>query len=71
MAPGPSLQDVFLKRAIAEKLSVTVFLVNGLKLKGRIRAADSFSIVISRQEDRRLLVYKHAMATIVPDAPFL
>jgi host factor-I protein len=69
MVPKPlSLQDAFIKKALEEKLLVTIFLVNGLKLKGTITEADSFSMLLSRGS-LHLLVYKHVVASILPDVP--
>ena len=63
-----SLQELFFRKLIAEKIPVTMFLVNRLKLQGAITQIDSFSMVIVRGSTQ-LLVYKHAVATVVPDAP--
>ena len=64
----PPLQDLFFRKLITEKLPVTVFLVNGLKLQGAITEIDSFSMLIVRGS-AQLLIYKHVVATILPDAP--
>lgn len=59
------LQDKFLSTLKVENSSVTLFLVNGVKLQGIITCFDNFSICLERQEHKQL-VYKHAIAAIVP-----
>lgn len=63
-----SVQDVFLNRIRKEKMSVTVFLVNGVKLQGVVTWFDNFSILLKR-ETHVQLVYKHAISTIMPGGP--
>lgn len=63
-----ALQDKFLSTLKAEKSPVTVFLINGVKLEGRIAHFDNFSICLERQ-DHKQLVYKHAISTILPVNP--
>ena len=59
-----SLQDPFLNALRKEKISVSVYLVNGIKLQGQIEAFDQFSIVLRNTVNQ--MVYKHAISTIVP-----
>ena len=63
-----NLQDYFLNTIRKEKASVTVFLVNGVKLQGVVTWFDNFSILLKR-EDHVQLVYKHAISTICPLTP--
>lgn len=63
-----SVQDVFLNKIRKEKMSVTVFLVNGVKLQGVVTWFDNFSILLKR-ETHVQLVYKHAISTIMPGGP--
>lgn len=63
-----SVQDVFLNKIRKEKMSVTVFLVNGVKLQGVVTWFDNFSILLKR-ETHVQLVYKHAVSTIMPGGP--
>ena len=63
-----NLQDKFLNRIRKEKMSVTVFLVNGVKLQGIITWFDNFSMLL-RRESHSQLIYKHAISTIMPSAP--
>jgi host factor-I protein len=60
-----NIQDVFLNRIRKEKNSVTVFLVNGVKLQGIVTWFDNFSLLLKRDSHIQL-VYKHAISTIMP-----
>ena len=60
-----NLQDAFLNQVRKEKNSVTVFLINGVKLQGVITWFDNFSILL-RRDGQSQLVYKHAISTIMP-----
>lgn len=69
MADKPqNVQDVFLNKIRKEKISVTVFLVNGVKLQGIITWFDNFSMLL-RREAHVQLIYKHAISTIMPNGP--
>ncbi|MFV0431403.1 MAG: RNA chaperone Hfq [Alphaproteobacteria bacterium] len=63
-----NVQDVFLNQVRKSKLSVTIFLVNGVKLQGVISWFDNFSILL-RRDGLSQLVYKHAVSTIMPNGP--
>jgi len=63
-----SLQDVFLNNVRKQKVAVTVFLVNGVKLQGHITWFDNFSLLLKRDTHIQL-VYKHAISTIMPNGP--
>jgi host factor-I protein len=63
-----NLQDVFLNKIRKEKHTVTVFLVNGVKLQGVITWFDNFSMLL-RREGHIQLIYKHAISTIMPTGP--
>ena len=63
-----NLQDKFLNKIRKDKISVTVFLINGVKLQGVITWFDNFSMLL-RREDHAQLVYKHAISTIMPASP--
>ncbi len=63
-----SVQDVFLNKIRKEKMSVTVFLVNGVKLQGVVTWFDNFSLLLKREANVQL-VYKHAISTIMPGGP--
>ena len=60
-----NVQDVFLNHVRKNKISVTVFLVNGVKLQGVVSWFDNFSILLRRDEQSQL-IYKHAISTIMP-----
>ena len=62
------VQDVFLNKIRKEKMAVTVFLVNGVKLQGVVTWFDNFSLLL-RRESNVQLVYKHAISTIMPGGP--
>ncbi len=60
-----NVQDDFLDNIRKNKISVTVFLVNGVKLQGIITWFDSFSLLL-RRDGHTQLIYKHAVSTIMP-----
>ena len=60
-----NVQDDFLNNIRQNKISVTVFLVNGVKLQGIITWFDSFSLLLRRAVHTQL-IYKHAISTIMP-----
>ncbi len=68
MEKGQNLQDVFLNAVRKEKVPVTVFLVNGVKLQGIITWFDNFCVLL-RRDGHSQLVYKHAISTVMPSAP--
>ena len=59
------LQDSFLNCLRKEKIPVTIFLVNGTRLKGTIRGFDNFCVLLKQTTQQ--LVYKHAISTISPE----
>lgn len=63
-----NVQDVFLNKIRKEKMTVTVFLVNGVKLQGVVTWFDNFSMLL-RRDAHIQLVYKHAISTIMPGGP--
>ena len=63
-----NLQETFLNQLRKDKLSVTVFLINGVKLQGIITWFDNFSILLKRDTHIQL-VYKHSISTIMPSEP--
>ena len=60
-----SLQDNYLNQLRKDKISVVVYLTNGVRLKGVVKAFDNFVILL--KEATQQLVYKHAVSTIVPE----
>ncbi len=61
------LQDKFLNNLRKEKISVAIFLVNGIKLEGIVEAFDPYTILLKNKITQ--CVYKHAISTIVPSKP--
>ena len=64
-AKSQSLQDNYLNQLRKDKMSVVVYLTNGVRLKGVIKAFDNFVILL--KDASQQLVYKHAVSTIVPE----
>jgi len=63
-----SVQDAFLNHVRKNKVPLTVFLVNGVKLQGIITWFDNFSVLL-RRDAHVQLVYKHAISTVMPGQP--
>ena len=63
-----NLQDAFLNQVRKAKISVTIFLINGVKLQGNISWFDNFCVLL-RRDGQSQLVYKHAISTIMPEQP--
>ena len=68
MQKTQNLQDLILNQARRDRSMVTVFLMNGFQLHGVVRGFDSFTLVLD-SEGKQLLIYKHAISTIVPPRP--
>ena len=64
MAKGQSLQEPFLNQLRKERIPVSIFLVNGIKLQGQVESFDQFVVLLKNTVSQ--LVYKHAISTIVP-----
>lgn len=64
MSKGQSLQDPFLNILRKERIPVSIFLVNGIKLQGQIESFDQFVVLLKNSVSQ--MVYKHAISTIVP-----
>ena len=64
MSKNASLQDPFLNLLRKEKVPVSIYLVNGIKLQGQIEAFDQFVILLRNSVSQ--MVYKHAISTVVP-----
>jgi host factor-I protein len=61
---GQSLQDPFLNALRRERVPVSIYLVNGIKLQGQIDSFDQFVILLKNTVSQ--MVYKHAISTVVP-----
>lgn len=64
MSKGQSLQDPFLNALRRERVPVSIYLVNGIKLQGVIESFDQFVVLLRNTVSQ--MVYKHAISTIVP-----
>lgn len=64
MSKGQNLQDPFLNALRKERVPVSIFLVNGIKLQGQIESFDQFVILLKNSVSQ--MVYKHAISTVVP-----
>ena len=64
MSKGQSLQDPFLNALRRERVPVSVYLVNGIKLQGTIESFDQFVVLLRNTVSQ--MVYKHAISTVVP-----
>ncbi len=64
MSRGQSLQDPFLNALRKERIPVSIFLINGIKLQGQIESFDQFVVLLRNTVSQ--MVYKHAISTVVP-----
>ncbi len=64
MTKGQSIQDPFLNALRKERVPVSIYLVNGIKLQGQIESFDQFAVLLKNTISQ--MVYKHAISTIVP-----
>ncbi len=64
MSKGQSLQDPFLNALRKERIPVSIFLVNGIKLHGQVESFDQFVVLLKNTVSQ--MVYKHAISTVVP-----
>lgn len=63
--PLNNLQDIFLNYTRKNKTEITIFLVNGVPIKGKVLSFDNFTILIE-VDKKQNLIYKHAISTMVP-----
>ena len=64
---GQALQDPFLNALRKERIPVSIFLVNGIKLQGQIESFDQFVVLLKNSVNQ--MIYKHAISTVVPGRP--
>ena len=64
MSKGHTLQDPFLNALRKERVPVSIYLINGIKLQGHVESFDQFVVLLKNSVSQ--LVYKHAISTIVP-----
>lgn len=62
-----ALQDPFLNILRKERVPVSIYLVNGIKLQGQIESFDQFVVVLKNSVNQ--MIYKHAISTVVPSRP--
>lgn len=67
MSKAQNLQDTFLNTLRKEHVPVSIFLVNGIKLQGKVDSFDQYVIMLKNTVSQ--MVYKHAISTIVPGKP--
>ena len=62
--PAQNIQDSFLNNARKDKTNITIYLLSGVKLTGRIRSFDKYSVVLETNNQEQL-IFKHAISTVV------
>jgi host factor-I protein len=62
--PAQNIQDTFLNTARKERMNITIYLLSGVKLTGRIRSFDKYSVVLEANGQEQL-IFKHAISTVV------
>ena len=66
--PAQNIQDSFLNTARKDKTTITIYLLSGVKLTGRIRSFDKYSVVLETNNQEQL-IFKHAISTVVTQKP--
>ena len=66
--PAQNIQDSFLNNARKDKSAITIYLLSGVKLTGRIRSFDKYSVVLETNNQEQL-IFKHAISTLVTPRP--
>lgn len=61
-----NIQDGFLNQLRRDNVQVTVYLINGVQIRGYIRSFDNFTVMLE-SDGRQMMVYKHALSTIAPN----
>ena len=61
-----NLQDLILNNARKERVPVTIYLMNGVQIKGYVKGFDSYIVLLEGENRQQNLIYKHAVSTIVP-----
>jgi len=68
--PAQNIQDSFLNTARKERLNITIYLLSGVKLTGRIRSFDKYSVLLENNSQEQL-IFKHAISTVVSNRSVL
>jgi len=66
--PAQNIQDSFLNNARKDKVVLTIYLMSGVKLSGRIKSFDKYSLVLETNNQEQL-IFKHAVSTVVTQKP--
>jgi host factor-I protein len=66
--PAQNIQDSFLNNARKDRAAITIYLLSGVKLTGRIRSFDKYSVVLETNNQEQL-IFKHAISTMVTSRP--
>lgn len=69
MSERQNLQDLFLNTLRKEHTSVSIFLVNGIKLVGRIESFDQYMVLLRGHDQAVQAIFKHAISTVSPARP--
>ena len=64
-----NIQEAFLNNARKEKIFLTIYLMSGVKLSGKIKSFDKYSVVLETNNQEQL-IFKHAISTLVVSRPF-
>ena len=67
--PAQNIQDSFLNNARKDKIVLTIYLMSGVKLSGRIKSFDKYSVVLETSNQEQL-IFKHAISTVVTQKTF-
>jgi host factor-I protein len=62
--PAQNIQDTFLNTARKDRTNITIYLLSGVKLTGRIRSFDKYSVILETNNQEQL-IFKHAISTVV------
>ena len=66
--PAQNIQDTFLNTVRKDKSPITIYLVSGVKLTGKIRSFDKYSVLLENNSQEQL-IFKHAISTVVSGRP--
>ena len=66
--PAQNIQDTFLNTVRKDKTPITIYLVSGVKLTGKIRSFDKYSVLLENNSQEQL-IFKHAISTVVSGRP--
>ena len=68
--PAQNIQDTFLNTVRKDKTAITIYLVSGVKLTGKIRSFDKYSVLLENNSQEQL-IFKHAISTVVSNRTVL